>query len=121
MPYIGDLDPLDAVAGTDQIPVDHANSDGTTDTYRIPASLLASWLIGQVTSSIADPAAAATAAALVAAKAYADQVAASVGSTASGQAAATLVSAKAYADGVGGVATAATAAAVVTAKAYTDA
>ncbi len=120
MPFIGDLDPAAAIAPTDQIPLDQANLDGTTDTRRAPAALFAEWLIGQVTASIGAPATAYTDAALVTAKAYADQVGASIAGTANGHADAVLVSAKSYADGVGGTAAAATSAALTVAKAYAD-
>ena len=120
MPFIGDLDPAAAIAPTDQIPLDQANLDGTTDTRRAPASLFAEWLIGQVAASVGAPATAYTDATLVTAKAYTDQVGASVASTANGHADAVLVSAKSYADGVGGTAAAATSAALVAAKAYAD-
>ena len=36
MPFIGDLGPAAAIAPTDQIPIDQANLDGTTDTRRAP-------------------------------------------------------------------------------------
>jgi hypothetical protein len=120
MPFIGDLDPAAAIAPTDQIPLDQANLDGTTDTRRAPAALFAEWLIGQVAASIGEPATAYTDAALVTAKAYTDQVGASVASSANGHADAVLVSAKSYADGVGGTSAAATSAALAAAKAYTD-
>jgi hypothetical protein len=48
MPYIGELTPATAIAATDQFPLDQTNTDGTTDTRRVPASLFASWLLDQV-------------------------------------------------------------------------
>src|SRR3954462_14664736 len=48
LPYISELTQATTIAAADQFPLDQTNTDGTTDTRRVPASLFASWLLDQV-------------------------------------------------------------------------